>query len=152
MRLGLSVWEPYKGLNLFGETFHKMFDDTAKTLSRFGIEDLGAGTWAPRVDIYETEDNYIVSADLPGIKKENIGIDLKDNILTIRGEKKFEEKSDKDNYVRAERKYGKFVRSFSISDNVDTEKIRANYKDGVLEITIPKREEAATKQIKVEVK
>jgi len=151
MRLGLSVWEPYKGLNLFGETFHRMFDDTAKALSGFGIEGLGAGTWAPRVDIYETEDSYVVSADLPGIQKEDIGIDIKDNTLTIRGEKKFEEKSDKDKYVRVERKYGKFVRSFSLSDNVDKEKIKANYKDGVLEIRIPKREEAATKQIKLEV-
>jgi HSP20 family protein len=151
MRLGLSVWEPYKGLNLFGETFHRMFDDTAKALSGFGIEDLGAGTWAPRVDIYETEDSYVVSADLPGIQKEDIGIDIKDNTLTIRGEKKFEEKSAKDNYVRVERKYGQFVRSFSLSDDVDKGKIKANYKDGVLEIKIPKRQEVAAKQIKVEV-
>lgn len=151
MRLGLSVWEPYRGLNLFGETFHKLFDDTAKTLSGFGIEDLGDGSWAPRVDIYETEDSYVVRADLPGIKKEDIEIDLKDNTLAVRGEKKFDGKSDKDNYVRVERKYGKFVRTFRLSDNVDRGKIKANYKDGVLEITIPKREEAATKQIKVEV-
>jgi HSP20 family protein len=151
MRLGLSVWEPYKGLNLFGEPFHKFFDDTARTLSGFGIENPGAGTWAPRVDIYGTEDSYIVSADLPGLKKEEIGIGVKDNTLTIRGEKKFEEKSDKDNYVRLERKYGKFVRSFRLSDKVDKGKIKANYKDGVLEINIPKRQEAATKQIKVEV-
>ncbi|MGB7292409.1 MAG: Hsp20/alpha crystallin family protein [Thermodesulfobacteriota bacterium] len=151
MRLGLSVWEPYKGLNLFSETFQKIFDDTAKTLSGFGIEDLGTGSWAPRVDIYETKDSYIVSADLPGIKKEDIGIDLKDNILTVRGEKKFEEKSDKDNYVRVERKYGKFVRRFGLSDNVEAGKIKASYKDGVLEIKIPKREEATTKPVRVEV-
>lgn len=151
MRLGLSVWEPYKGLNLFSEAFHKIFDDTARTLSTFGVEDLGAGSWAPRVDIYETKDSYMVSADVPGIKKEDIDIDFKDNILTVRGEKKFEEKSDKDNYVRVERKYGKFVRSFSLSDNVEAGKIKASYKDGVLEIKIPKREEAATKPVKVEV-
>jgi HSP20 family protein len=151
MRLGLSVWEPYKGLNLFSETFHKIFDDTARTLSRFGIEDLGAGSWAPRVDIYETNDNYMVSADLPGVKKEDIEIALKDNTLTVRGEKKFEVKSDEDNYVRVDRKYGKFVRSFSLSDNVDAGKIKASYKDGVLEIKIPKRDEAATNPVKVEV-
>jgi HSP20 family protein len=151
MRLGLSIWEPYRGLNLFGESFHKLFDDTAKTLSRFGIEDLGDGGWAPRVDIYETEDSYVVRADLPGIKKEDIEIDVKDSTLAVRGDKKFDGKSDKDNYMRVERKYGKFVRSFRLSDNVDRSKIEANYKDGVLEINIPKREEAVTKQIKVEV-
>jgi HSP20 family protein len=149
MRLGLSIWEPYRGLNLFGESFHKLFDDTAKTLSRFGIEDLGDGGWAPRVDIYETEDSYVVRADLPGIKKEDIEIDVKDSTLAVRGDKKFDGKSDKDNYMRVERKYGKFVRSFRLSDNVDRSKIEANYKDGVLEINIPKREEAVTKQIKV---
>ncbi|MBI4229168.1 MAG: Hsp20/alpha crystallin family protein [Deltaproteobacteria bacterium] len=151
MRLGLSVLDPNKGLNLFGNTFHKIFDDTAKALSRFGFEDIGDGIWAPRVDIYETENGYMVSADLPGMKKDNIEIDVKDNTLTIRGEKTFEHKGTKDNYVRVERKYGKFVRSFNLSDDVDTEKIKANYKNGVLEIAIPKREEAVTKQIKVEV-
>lgn len=151
MRLGLSIWEPYSGLNLSGETFHKLFDDKAETISGFGIDYLSDGSWAPRVDIYETEDSYVVRADLPGIKKEDIEIDLKDNTLVVRGEKKFNGKSDKHNYVRVERKYGKFVRNFRLSDNVDRGKIKANYKDGVLEINISKREEAATKQIKVEV-
>ena len=151
MRLGLSIWEPYRGLNLSGETIHKLFDDTAKTLSRFGIEDLGDVRWAPRVDIYEKEDSYVVRADLPGIKKEDIEIDLKDNTLAVRGEKKFNGKSDKENYVRIERKYGKFVRNIRLSDNVDSGKIKASYKDGVLEINIPKREEALSKEIKVEV-
>lgn len=151
MRLGLSVWEPYKGLNLFSESFHKLFEDTAKTLSRFEVEDRAAGGWAPSVDVYETKDSYIVNADLPGIKKEDIEINLKDNTLTVKGEKKYEAKSDKDNYVRVERKYGKFVRRFSLSDNVDTARIKATYKDGVLEIKIPKREEVAAKPVKVEV-
>jgi HSP20 family protein len=151
MRLGLSVWEPYNGLNLFSESFHKLIEDTAKTLSRFEVEDRGTGGWAPRVDVCETNDSYIVSADLPGIKKEDIEINLKDNTLTVTGEKKYEAKSDKDNYVRVERKYGKFLRRVSLSENVDKGKIKATYKDGVLEIKIPKREEVATKPVKVEV-
>ena len=151
MRLGLSAWEPYKGLNLFSEGFHKLFADTAKTLSRFEVEDRSAGIWAPRVDVCETKESYIVSVDLPGIKKEDIEIDLKDNTLTVKGEKKYEAKSDKDNYVRVERKYGKFVRRFSLSDNVEAGKIKATYKDGVLEIKIPKREEEATTPVKVKV-
>ncbi len=151
MRLGLSIWEPYKGLDLFGENFHKIFDQTAKTLSGFRIDDIATGNWAPRVDAYETEHGYVVCADLPGVKKEDIGIDLKDQTLTISGERKFEEKHNKDNYARVERKYGKFFRSFRLSDDVDTVKIKASYKDGVLEIKIPKREESANKEIKVEV-
>jgi HSP20 family protein len=85
------------------------------------------------------------------MKKEDIEINLKDNTLTVKGEKKYEAKSDKDNYVRVERKYGKFIRRFSLSHNVDTARIKATYKDGVLEIKIPKREEVAAKPVKVEV-
>src|SRR3989337_75350 len=104
----------------------------------------------PAVDIYETNDSFVVSADLPGLNKDEIQIDLKDNTLTLKGEKKFEEKVSKDNYIRVERAYGSFVRSFTLPQNVDPEKIKAEYKEGVLEITIPKKEEAKPKQIKVE--
>ena len=88
---------------------------------------------------------------MPGINKEDIHIDIKDNTLTIKGDKKFEDKVSKDNYMRVERKYGTFSRSFALSENVDPEGIKANYKDGVLEVTLPKKEEAKPKQIDVEV-
>lgn len=151
MARGLRILDPWRDFGSLQERINRMFDDTIRTLYPQGGEELERGTWIPAVDINETEDGYVVKADLPGMKKEDIQIDLKNNTLTLKGEKKFEEKVSKDNYVRTERTYGTFVRSFTLPHNVDAEKIRASYKDGVLELTLPKKEEAKPKQIKVEV-
>jgi HSP20 family protein len=107
--------------------------------------------WAPAVDIFETEQNLVVKADLPDLKPEELDIQVENNILTIRGERKFEKKVDETNYLRVERSYGSFSRSFSLSNTVNTESIQADYKNGVLTLSIPKREEAKPKQIKVRV-
>ena len=107
--------------------------------------------WAPAVDIYETEQNLIVKADLPDIKPEELDIRVENNILTVRGERKFEKKVEEGNYLRVERSYGSFTRSFALANTVNTEAIKAEYKHGVLTLTIPKREEAKPKQIKVNV-
>jgi len=147
---GLRVLDPWKDFGSLQERINRMFDDTIRTLYPTDGEELEKGTWAPAVDIYETNDSFVVSADLPGLNKDEIQIDLKDNTLTLKGEKKFEEKVSKDNYIRVERAYGSFVRSFTLPQNVDPEKIKAKYKEGVLEMTIPKKEEAKPKQIKVE--
>ena len=147
---GLRVLDPWKDFGSLQERINRMFDDTIRTLHPTDGEELEKGTWAPAVDIYETNDSFVVSADLPGLNKDEIQIDLKDNTLTLKGEKKFEEKVSKDNYIRVERAYGSFVRSFTLPQNVDPEKIKAKYKEGVLEVTIPKKEEAKPKQVKVE--
>ena len=107
--------------------------------------------WAPAVDIYEGEQELVVKADLPEVKPEELDIRVENNILTIRGERKFEKKVDEKNYLRVERAYGSFARSFSLANTVNSEAIKADYKDGVLTLTIPKREEAKPKQIKVNV-
>ena len=147
---GLRVLDPWKDFGSLQERINRIFDDTIRTLYPTDGEELEKGTWAPAVDIYETNDSFVVSADLPGLNKDEIQIDLKDNTLTLKGEKKFEEKVSKDNYIRVERSYGSFVRSFTLPQNVDPEKIKAKYKEGVLEVTIPKKEDARPKQIKVE--
>lgn len=147
---GLRVFDPWKDFGSLQERINRMFDDTIRTLYPTDGEELEKGTWAPAVDIYETNDSFVVSADLPGLNKDEIQIDLKDNTLTLKGEKKFEEKVSKDNYIRVERAYGSYVRSFTLPQNVDPEKIKAKYKEGVLEVTIPKKEDARPKQIKVE--
>jgi len=103
------------------------------------------------VDIYEGEHELVVKADLPDVKPEDLDIRVENNILTIRGERKFEKKADEKNYLRVERAYGSFARSFSLANTVNTEAIKADYKDGVLTLSIPKREEAKPKQIKVNV-
>ena len=145
----LKVWEPYRAF----KPFHKDFDWFSKEFGRGpqNAEGQSEAAWTPRVDVYETEQNYVLTADLPGLKKEEINIDLNDNTLTLKGEKKFEEKVEKDNYVRLERTYGSFARSFTLSDDVNPDSITANYKDGVLEVTLPKKEEAKPKEYKVEI-
>jgi HSP20 family protein len=151
MARGLRILDPWRDFGTLQERINRMFDETMRALSPQGGEELERGAWMPAVDIHETDDEYVVKADLPGLKKEDIQIDLKDSTLTLKGEKRFEEKVSKDNYIRTERAYGTFVRSFTLPHNVDSEKIKASYKDGVLELTLPKKEEAKPKQIKVEV-
>jgi HSP20 family protein len=151
MRRELRVWDPWKDFGTLQDRINRMFEDTVRTISQTPSEEFDRGTWAPSVDIYETNDSFVVSADLPGLSKEDIQIDLKDNTLTLKGEKKFEEKVSRDNYIRVERAYGSFVRSFALPQNIDPDKIKAKYKEGVLELNIPKKEEAKPKQIKVDV-
>lgn len=106
-------------------------------------------SWAPDVDIAENPDSYEIHAELPGMREEDINLTLNNNVLTISGEKKREVKEEKDNFVRVERSYGKFERSFSLPNNITGDRVAANYADGVLKITLPKAEEAKSRTIKV---
>ena len=145
----LKVWEPHRSFRPFQNNVDRFFNEFGWGLQP--AEGLDDTTWTPKVDIYETESSYVLNAELPGLTKEEINIDINDNTLTLKGEKKFEEKVQKDSYVRVERSYGDFARSFILSDDVNTEGITANYKEGVLELTLPKKEEAKPKEIKVEI-
>jgi HSP20 family protein len=122
----------------------------------FGVDKHGEETefirWAPRVDIVEQDGGYELVADLPGLKKEDIKIEIKDNMLTLRGEKKLEEEKKDKNYRLCERYYGEFVRTFALPENVNRDGIVAEFKDGVLKLEIPKTEKAKPKQIEVQVK
>lgn len=106
-------------------------------------------SWAPDVDIAENPDSYEIHAELPGMREEDINITLNNNVLTISGEKKREVKEERDNFVRVERSYGKFERSFSLPNNISADRVAANYADGVLKISLPKSEEAKSRTIKV---
>jgi HSP20 family protein len=146
MKTAISRFEPFRGFSLqdqfnrlFNEPFDRSWDEASLT------------TWAPAVDIFETEQELVVKADLPDIKPEELDIRVENNILTIRGERQFEKKVEEKNYLRVERSYGSFSRSFSLANTVKTEAIKAEYKNGVLTLTVPKREEAKPKQIKVNV-
>lgn len=147
----LRTFDPLRDFSSLQERINRLFDDTMRA-SPEGDEELMSGAWAPAVDIHETDDGFMVTADLPGVKKEDIEIDLKDSTLTIKGEKKFEEKAPKENYIRIERSYGKFIRSFSLPNNIDSEKIKATFNNGTLELNIPKKEDAKPKQITIDVK
>jgi len=114
-------------------------------------EESNLTAWAPAVDIYETENELVIKADLPEVNPQDLDIRVENNILTIRGERKFENKINEENYLRVERAYGSFSRSFSLANSVKSDAIKADYQNGVLTLSIPKREEAKPKQIKVNV-
>ena len=115
-------------------------------------ESLMSGTWAPPVDVVEEKDAILVSAELPGMKKEDIDIQFENGVLTLRGQRQLAKETTEKTYHRVERVYGNFVRSFTLPRSVDAEKINATYHDGVLEIRVPKREEAKPRQISINVK
>jgi len=121
-------------------------------LARPGRTGVGGAILTPAVDIIDEKENIKVCADLPGMNKDEIEVTVENNVLTIKGEKKEERETKEKGYVRSERYYGAFHRSFTLPSGVDTNKVNANYKEGVLEITLPKREDAKTRQIKVDVK
>ena len=146
MRTAISRFEPFRGTTL-QDQINRLFNDAFDRTS----EEASITTWAPAVDIFETEHELVVKADLPDVKPEELDIRVENNILTIRGERKFEKKVTEDKYLRVERSYGSFSRSFSLANTVNAEAIKAEYKNGVLTLTIPKREEAKPKQIKVNV-
>ena len=114
-------------------------------------EESNLTAWAPAVDIFETEHELVVKADVPDLDPKDLDVHVENNILTIRGERKFEKNVNEDNCLRIERAYGSFSRSFSLASTVNPEAIKADYRNGVLTLSIPKREEAKPKQIKVNV-
>jgi HSP20 family protein len=144
----INRWEqPFRGATTLQEQINRVFGDV---LGRTG-EESNLTPWAPEVDIYETENELVVKADLPDVNPQDLDIRVENNILTIRGERKFDTKVSEDNYLRIERSYGSFSRSFSLANSVKSEAIKADYQNGVLTLSIPKREEAKPKQIKVNV-
>jgi HSP20 family protein len=146
MRTAINRFEPFQNSTL-QEQVNRLFNEAFGRSS----EEASITTWAPAVDIFETEHSLVVKADLPDIKPEELDIRVENNILTIRGERKFEKNVTEDKYLRVERAYGSFSRSFSLANTVNAEAIKAEYKNGVLTLTVPKREEAKPKQIKVNV-
>jgi len=112
-------------------------------------DEMYMAAWAPPVDITEDKDRILITAELPGFKEDQIEIQTENGMLTLRGERKFEKEIDGKSYHRVERAYGQFVRSFSLPNNVDREKIRANFHDGLLQVELPKREDARPKNIKI---
>jgi HSP20 family protein len=147
MRTMNRLDQPFRGATTLQEQFNHMFGNG---LSR-NTEESNLTPWAPAVDIYETENELVVKADLPDVNPQDLDIRVENNILTIRGERKFDSKAHEDNYLRIERAYGSFSRSFALANSVKSESIQADYHNGVLTLSLPKREEAKPKQIKVSV-
>jgi HSP20 family protein len=143
----ITRWDPFRNLSTLQDQVNRLFESSFK--GNGATSSLTA--WAPAVDIYETENELVIKADLPDIDEKEIDVRVENHMLTIRGERKFEESVKEDNYLRVERAYGSFSRSFSLPSTVNTEAIQANYKNGVLKVELPKRAESKPKQVKVNV-
>jgi HSP20 family protein len=143
----LPTWDPFRALQ---QRMNRFFDEGSPFA--FPEETLSLKTWVPSCDIYETENEIVVKAELPGAKKEDVKVNIENNVLTLNGERRFEEETKKENYVRVEREYGQFLRSFTLPMTIDATKVMADFKDGLLTITLPKLEEAKPKQIEITVK
>jgi HSP20 family protein len=144
----LSRWNPGTEIkNLQQQLNRLMLEPFARVTAP--DEDLVSGTWVPPVDVVETQDKIIVRAELPGMKQEDVNIEFENGILTLRGERKFQKETSEHTYHRVERAYGNFIRSFTLPRTVDPEKISASYRDGLLEIEVPKKEDAKPRQIKI---
>ncbi|MFZ0486882.1 MAG: Hsp20/alpha crystallin family protein [Arenicellales bacterium] len=134
------------------DDFDSLFDDFWRPLGRTRQGAGNGGAFAPALDVTETESEYRVRADLPGIKKDDLDISIQDGVLTINAETKYEDEAKKEGrLIRQERRYGKFVRSMRLGDSVDVSKVKAEYKDGVLSLVLPKAEEVRPKRIDVKV-
>jgi HSP20 family protein len=140
----LMRWTPWQELEAMNRQLNRAFDD-----KRAGPGDDVAGQWAPSVDIRETEDALLVQAELPGIDKKDVKVEVHNGVLTISGERRYEKDVNEHHVHRVERAYGSFSRSFSLPVNIDGDKVEAHMKDGVLEVRLPKHESARPKSVEI---
>ncbi|MEJ2168471.1 MAG: Hsp20/alpha crystallin family protein [Desulfobacterales bacterium] len=146
--MNLVKWNPWREMPALHNRINRMFDDPFFSIDRLADED-GLGMWNPAVDLYEKDDHFIIKAELPGINKDDIKVDLKDRVLTLSGERSYDNEVKEENYYRRERSFGKFQRAFTLPADVDAEKIKAEFKDGVLQIEVPKPENQKAKRVAV---
>ena len=144
--MNITRWEPFREVE---EVFRQYSPFFARALRRTGGEGI---EWSPVADITETDKEYLIKAELPEVKKEDLKITLDNGVITIAGERRHEEKQEDANEIRVESLYGTFSRSFSLPDNIDAKGIQAETKDGVLKVSIPKTKAAAPRAISIEVK
>jgi HSP20 family protein len=144
----MSKWDPFRDLFSIQERVNRLFDDALGTGEKGG-DVSQAGTWSPAVDIYETETEFLVKAEIPEVKQSEIDIRVKGNTLSIEGERR-PHRSMREGYHRVERVYGRFQRSFLLPGSVDQEKITATLKDGILKIVVPKKEETVKTHIEID--
>ena len=146
--MNLVRWNPFNDMLYFRNRFNRLFDESK--FPALGSEDgVALSNWNPVVDIFDKDDNIVITAELPGVDKENVSVDIKERVLTLSGERSGENEVKEDNYYRRERVYGSFKRSFTLPGNVDSDKIAAEFKDGVLKIEVPKPDKMTPKQITI---
>ncbi len=140
----LMRWNPYRELMNVHEQLNRFLDEPGGQPS-----DSAYGGWFPAIDLREEEKRFVIEADLPGVKKDDIQIEVENNVLALRGERRFDHEAKKENYHRIERAYGKFMRSFTLPARIDASEIAASHNNGILEIVIPKAKEALPQKIEI---
>jgi len=148
----MTRWDPFMEFNKLQDRFNQMFNNqqfAPMNLARSGEQALTQPDFVPAVNVFEDEHNITIEADLPGVAEKDLDIRLENNMLTITGERRLENEEKKENFHRIERSYGRFTRSFTLPPMVDSENVNAEFNNGVLKITLNKKEEAKPKQIKI---
>jgi HSP20 family protein len=146
--MNLVKWNPMREMETWQNRINSLFD--RGLFPSFSLDDdMSLGNWRPVVDIYENDDTLVVKAELPGVDKKDIRVDLKDGVLTLSGERSHEKEVKEENYYRKERAWGSFHRSFNVPADIDPDKIKAEFKDGILKVEIPRPEEKKPKKIAV---
>ena len=146
--MNLVKWNPWREMPVLHSRMSRMLNDPFFRVGQLADED-SLGTWNPAVDLYEKDDHYVIKAELPGIEKSDIKIDLKDRVLTLSGERTYEDEVKEESYYRKERSFGQFQRAFRLPAEVDSDKIRADFKDGLLRIEVPKPEKTKSKEVTI---
>ena len=146
--MNLVRWNPWREMSTLQNRISRFFDEPLFNPAWFE-EDFEMGSWHPAVDMYDNDDSIVIKAELPGVDKKDVSIDVKDRVLTLKGERNHENEVKEENYYRKERSYGKFQRMFTLPAEVDPDKINAEFKDGLLKIEIPKPEEHKPKAITI---
>lgn len=145
--MAIIRWDPFMDLITIREKMNPLFEEAV--ISRGEEKDLVSSSWTPTVDIFETENELVLSAEVPGINEKDIEIKIEDNTLTLRGERKFENETKEENYHRIERAYGSFFRSFSLPLSINQDIIKAEHLNGVLKIIMPKKPELKPRKVKI---
>lgn len=145
--MNIVRWDPLRDSITLQESMNRLFKDTFGPIAE--KSEMKGDSWNPSVDIYETDDELILTAEIPGLDEKDIEIQIEDNTLSLKGERHFAKETKEENYRRIERSYGSFCRSFSLPGHIDQEKIKADHGNGVLKITMPKKKELKPKIVKI---
>src|SRR3954452_11449880 len=146
--MSIVRYDPFRDLRTLQEEVNRLF--TGSLPRGFDDEGIARGAWSPSVDIYENKEQIVLEAELPGMKREDFDLSVENSVITLRGQRQFEKNDESDNYHRVERAYGSFTRSFTLPNTVSAEGANAEYKNGVLRVTLPKREETKARRIEID--
>jgi len=147
MIMNIVRYDPFRELRGLQDEMARLFTSIVPTSAN--SEEMLTGAWAPKIDIFENKDNLVLEAELPGMNRDDFELSFENNVITLKGERKFEKKADEDNYHRVERAYGSFTRSFTLPHTVTAEGAKAEFNNGVLHVSLPKHEETKARKIEI---